>query len=84
MEQLFVCSGEELGVVTHVHNVVFVKGVMAATQLKSHCAACPVYVSVTRNAQLPLLVSAPGHHINSPCVVCVQVVFLHHAELFVV
>lgn len=55
----FVCSGEELGLVTHMRTVVFVKGVAAATELKSHCSSCPLYVSVMRNAPQPLLVSAP-------------------------
>jgi hypothetical protein len=54
-----VFSGEELGLVTHVRTVVFVKGAAAATELKLHCSTCPVYVSVTRNAPQPLLVSAP-------------------------
>ncbi|KDR09150.1 uncharacterized protein LOC110838941 isoform X2 [Zootermopsis nevadensis] len=47
--------GEELGLVTHMRTAVFVKGVAAATELKSHCSSCPLYVSVMRNAPQPLL-----------------------------
>jgi hypothetical protein len=47
-----------MGLVTHVHTAVFVKGIAAATKLKSHCATCPAHMSVTRNAPHPLLVSA--------------------------
>jgi hypothetical protein len=66
---LAACSGEEMGLVTHVHTAVFVKGIAAATKLTSHCATCPAHMSVTRNTPHPLLVSAsPGtsvskHHV---------------------
>jgi hypothetical protein len=52
-----------------MRTAVFVKGIAAATKLKSHCATCPAHMSVTRNAPHPLLVSAsPGtsmskHHV---------------------
>ncbi|PNF30690.1 hypothetical protein B7P43_G06086 [Cryptotermes secundus] len=47
--------GEEVGLVTHIHTAVFVKGVAVATKLKSHCATCPAHMSVTRNTPHSLL-----------------------------
>ncbi|XP_033607997.1 uncharacterized protein LOC111866074 isoform X3 [Cryptotermes secundus] len=48
--------GEEVGLVTHIHTAVFVKGVAVATKLKSHCATCPAHMSVTRNTPHSLLI----------------------------
>jgi len=67
-----VCSGEEMGLVAHVHTFVFVKGVGAATKLKSHCPTCPVQVSVTRTAPHPLLVSASGSPVSKHHMWCVS------------
>jgi hypothetical protein len=52
------CSGEEMGLVTHIHTAVYVKGIAAARKLKSHCVTCPAHMSVRRNTPHPLLVSA--------------------------
>jgi hypothetical protein len=73
MEQ-FVCSGEELGLVMHMHTTVFMKGVVAAAELKPYCSTCPVYTSVTRTALQPDDECTPvfKHHtiIPTPCTRC--------------
>jgi hypothetical protein len=38
-----VCSGEDLGLVMHVHMSVFMKGVVSATELKSYCSTVFCY-----------------------------------------
>jgi hypothetical protein len=57
-------SAKEMGLVMHVHTVVYVKGVAAATELKAHCATCPVHISVKRDIPYPLLVSALCCHVK--------------------
>jgi hypothetical protein len=58
-----------MGLVTHVHTAVFVKGIAAARKLKSHCATCPAHMSVTRNAPHRLQVSAsPSTSLSKPLV----------------
>jgi hypothetical protein len=69
-----VCSGEDLGLVMHVHTTVFMKGVVTATELKSYCSSCPVYACVTRTVLQPVDECTPvfKHHtiIPTPCTMC--------------
>jgi len=58
----------------HTRTLVFVKGVAAATKLKSHCATCPEHLSVMKNVPCSLLVSIPSVGPRSsenlkPCVI---------------
>jgi len=69
-----VFQAKEMGLVMHMRTLVFVKGAAAATKLKSNCATCPVYLSVTRNVPYSLLVSIPSvdrrsYENSKPCVI---------------